>query len=147
MSRGTPSVAKKVPLLDCDLGMLWPLKEKGRASSAELPRVIASPPVYKPFLPLRLLPNAGASENCDVAALLTLPLMRRPSEGSGAGSSCGFGVSAALLSFGFGASLLPGAALLLALSTGVISALTALAFAIISSRENSFIFHLPSATP
>src|SRR5260370_41058573 len=124
MSRGTPSVAKKVPLLDCDLGMLWPLKEKGRASSAELPRVIPSPPVYKPFLPLRLLPNAGASENCDVAALLTLPLMRRPSDGSGVGASSGFGVSAALLSFGFCASLLPGVVLLLPLTTALIRAFT-----------------------
>src|SRR6202789_838765 len=103
MRIGPPRVARKVTWLYSDLGEGCPLSENGRASSAELSRITPNPPVYRPFLPLRLFPNAGASENCDVAALFTLPLISSPSEGvvGTAASSAGAGFSVALLSFGF----------------------------------------------
>ena len=51
--------------------------------------------VETPAVVLRL-PKAWSSENCDVAALLTLPLTSKPSDDCWFTSSAGFGISATL---------------------------------------------------
>src|SRR5271156_4761939 len=53
------------------------------------------PPLYRLLLLYLRLPKAWSSENRDVAALLTLPLTRKPSEDCWFASSAGFGISAA----------------------------------------------------
>ena len=61
------------------LGVFWPLREKGRASNAELSKMTPSPPLYSPLAPLRLLPKANDCAKGEAAPFITLPLIRKPS--------------------------------------------------------------------
>ena len=56
------------------------------------------PPVYNALLPARRFPNAGSSENFDVAALLWLPLISNPSSASS--GLCGGGAASSAAFFG-----------------------------------------------
>src|ERR1035441_5163419 len=93
---GPCSVATPVKSLNAGFGGSMPLREYGRAFSAELSSVAANPPVYKALLPERVFPKAEFVAYCEVAALLTLPCTRNPSALCWF-SSCGsFGISAPL---------------------------------------------------
>src|SRR5580698_5344732 len=135
MFNGPPRNTPPVMLLYDGFEDSCPLKEYCRASSAELSSFRLNPPVYRLLVPFRVFPNAGASVNCDVAALFTLPLTRRPSEFSG-----GLGISA--VSAGFDAWLLPGAAATSGAGTGGGWAFTILVCAMIWSSGSIFSSHL-----
>src|ERR1700680_1190083 len=62
------------------LGVFCPVKEKVRASSAELSRIKPRPPLYRLPEPRRLLPKAAACANGELAPLFTVPWISRPSE-------------------------------------------------------------------
>ncbi len=66
---GPPKVATAVMRLYAGLGVFWPLREKGRASSAELSKIRPIPPLYSPRLPLRLLPKAKDCANGEAPPL------------------------------------------------------------------------------
>ena len=59
--------------------MSWPVSENGRASRRELSMMNPKLPWYGHLPGARLLPNAGSWLKGELAALLTLPLTRKPS--------------------------------------------------------------------
>ena len=60
--------------------------------------MISIPPLWSPFVPLRLLPNAASCANGEAAPLFALPLMRKPSAARWLRSSCDASIARALLS-------------------------------------------------
>src|SRR5437899_4202795 len=76
---GPPSVKRPVNRLYASRGVSCPVSENGRASKGELSIINPRLPWYGHFPGARLLPNAGSWLKGELAALLTLPLTRKPS--------------------------------------------------------------------
>src|SRR4051812_19624071 len=101
---GPPKETMPIRWLYAGFGVSWPVNENALASSAEFPSRKPTLPLYKDRAPRRLLPKAADWAKGDAAPLLTLPLMRNPSEGAwlasaapeaaaGAGSAGAFAAS------------------------------------------------------
>src|SRR6185295_20018564 len=86
---GPPKLPMKCASLYEGFGVSRAAKEYGRASHAELSRIVPTPPVYSDRPPRRLLPNAGSCAKGDAAPLFTLPLTSNPSAAPNAGSAGG----------------------------------------------------------